>query len=233
MSITPGTSPIKQRVARSSGFTLVELLVVMFVAVGVLLAVGAGCFRRDPWRNRKIRETQVTINIIDKAISMYHSQHKKYPDKESMPSQLIGLMFETDGKEVDDHHPGPGYRLEPRGTVYGPWNGVDRLPRTGDYDGKDRVFFLDAFGQAIWYCPFIDSADPAKAGYVDAEFDNEDAEAGVTIADIAAYATDASGKSYRRDYILMSPSANGKWGLFSNTKKNITPTDDITNFIMD
>jgi type II secretory pathway pseudopilin PulG len=206
----------------------------MFVAVGVLLAVGAGCFRIDSGRGRKIRETQVAINVIDNAIRMYHSMHGKYPDKESMPSQLIGLMFETDGKEVDDYQPGPGYRLEPRGTVYGPWNGVDKLKRTGDYDGKNRVFFLDGFGQPIWYCPFNDSADPAKAGYVDAEFDNMDAEAGVTIADIAAYATDASGKFYRRDYILMSPSANGKWGLFSNTKKkNITPTDDITNFIMD
>jgi len=228
MSIMPGTS--QERIARSCGFTLVELLVVMLVAVGVLLAVGAGCLRTDPDQDRKIRQTQVIINTIDKAIGMYHSLHREYPDKESMPSQLIGLMFETDGKEVDDHQPGLGYRIEPRGTVYGPWNGVDRLFRTGNYDGEDRVFFLDGFGQAIWYCPFTDSADPAKAGYVDAEFDNRNAESGVTISNINAYATDASGKFYRRDYILMSPGANGKWGLFSNSKENTMPTDDITNF---
>jgi hypothetical protein len=206
----------------------------MCVVVLILsVFVPANC-RSGSRPDRGNHVTRMTVNIIDKAISMYHAEHKVYPDKKSMPSQLIGLMYETDGTEVDDGEPGPGYRLRARGTIYGPWNGVDKLKRTGDFDGNNRVFFLDPFNRPIWYCPFTgsaDSANSANAGYADAEFTNEDSEDGINISDIAEYAKDASGKFYRRDYILMSPGADGKWGLFSNTDKDLSPTDDITNFI--
>jgi prepilin-type N-terminal cleavage/methylation domain-containing protein len=219
---------------RSSGFTWIELLVVMFV-MGLLLTIG--WVRR--WRPPRGTATQVTINIIDKAVDMYQKEHKRYPEMKEMAARLIGQSFITENgvaKEVDDGHPGPGYRLEPRGTVYGPWNGVDRLARSGDYvEGPDsaRIHFLDAFGNPIWYCPFKKPSPASEPTYTDSEFDKDDSEDGHHITSIADYATDASGKFYRRDYIIMSQSANGKWGLIRGAGGSAVPTDDVTNFTKD
>jgi len=219
---------------RSSGFTWIELLVVMFV-IGMLLTI----FLVFPWGRPPEIATRVTINIIDNAVAMYQKAHKRYPEMKEMAARLIGQSFITENgisKEVDDGHPGPGYRLKPRGTVYGPWHGVDELKRSGDYDqGADsaRVHFIDAFGRPIWYCPFKKPSPASEPTYTDSEFDKDNSEDGVTITSIANYATDASGKFYRRDYIIMSPSANGKWGLIRGAGGSAVPTDDVTNFTKD
>lgn|GEM_PF-2858752 len=231
------------------GFTMIELLVVMFV-IAMLLAIGVPAALKFKTQ-AKINSCRVTVNIIDKAIDMYHKQHKRYPEIEKMTARLIGQSFvfnqqQNKPVEVDDGYPGPGYRIkgQPRGTVYGPWNGVDKLPRTGDYEEdvgsseSARVHFIDAFGQSIWYCPFRKPTETSAPTYTDSEFDKDDSEDGVDITSIADYATDASGRFYRRDYILMSQSANGKWGLIrgsSNTASStkIVPTDDVTNFTKD
>ena len=210
-----------------SGFTLIELLVVMFV-IAMLLTIGVPAALKFRTQS-KIQACRVTVNIVDKAVDMYQKQHKRYPEMGEMAARLIGQSFTSGGVEVDDYHPGPGYRLQKRGTVYGPWNGVDKLRRTGDYEegaSSARVHFIDAFGAPIWYCPFKDST------YTDSEFDRTDSEDGANIASIADYAKDASGRFYRRDYIVMSQSADGKWGLLrgTSTSSNTVPTDDVTNF---
>ena len=213
----------------AGGFTMIELLVVMFV-IAMLLAIGipaAMKFRTQA----KINACRVTVNIVDKAVDMYHKQHKRYPEAKEMGGKLIGMSFKMSGgklTEVDDGHPGPGYRLQPRGTVYGPWNGVDKLPRSGNQlstGQSDRVHFVDAFGGYIWYCPFKEST------YTDRQFDKTDTEIGVTISSIADYAQDSSGRFYRRDYILMSQGANSKWGLIRGAGSDTVPTDDVTNFV--
>jgi prepilin-type N-terminal cleavage/methylation domain-containing protein len=212
------------------GFTMVELLVVMLV-ITMLLTIGVPAVIKFRVQT-KIKACQITVNIIDKAVSMYHSEHKRYPSIGSMPAELIGLSYEklqgaSDVTEVDDKNPGTGYRLQDRGTVYGPWNGVDKLKKTGEYDGSTRAYFLDAFNRSIWYCPFKDST------FTDADFTREDSEDGINIPDIAAYAKNEKGQFYRQDYIIMSPSADGKWGLFSDGERpnpKAPPTDDVTNF---
>ena len=245
------TSPSSQPPRAGSGFTMIELLVVMFV-IAMLLVIGIPAALR--FQNQaKLNACRVTVNIIDKALDMYHKQHKSYPSMLEMASKLIGQSFELKpppgdptaepiATEVPDGHPGPGYRLEPRGTVYGPWNGVDKLARSGDYDvgiEADRIHFLDAFGNRIWYCPF---GNPLPETYTDTgefAFKKTDSEDGVTITSIADYATDEFGKFYRRDYIIMSPGANGKWGLIrgsdaeSGSAGATVPTDDVTNFKKD
>jgi len=238
----------------NSGFTMVELLVVMFV-IAMLLTIGVPAALRFQTQ-AKINSCRVTVNIIDKAVDMYHKQHKSYPNQVEMAARLIGQSFkvgatEDERVEVDDGHLGPGYRLQPRGPVYGPWNGVDKLPRNGDYEGggddptdpdpnqlKARIHFLDAFNRLIWYCPFKRPTEASLPTYTDSKFEKDNAENGVTITGIADYATDASGRFYRRDYIIMSQGANGKWGLIRGTSSgtggsasiNALPTDDVTNF---
>ena len=242
-------SPSLSSARAGGGFTIIELLVVMFV-IAMLLTIGVPAALR--YRTMaKIHASQVTVNIIDKAVDMYHEQHKHYPEMEDMVAKLIGQSFlfkpnQNVPEEVDDGHPGPGYRLQPRGPVYGPWNGVDKLARNGDYEqdqggGQNeqaRIHFLDAFGARIWYCPFKEST------YTDDKFEPDNSEPGVTIVSIADYATEdnTSHRLYRRDFIVMSPSANGKWGLIRNISNDTgsssssstdvrpLPTDDVTNF---
>ena len=233
-------SPSFQSPRAGSGFTMVELLVVMFV-IAMLLTIGVPAALRFKTLS-KINACQVTVNIIDRAVDMYQKEHKRYPALQDMAARLIGQSFKTIGNtltEVDDGLPGPGYRLQPRGRIYGPWNGVDKLPRDGDYEENTtaaRVHFVDAFGAAIWYCPF----DNENMTYTDNKFDKDDSETGITITSIADYAKNAlgaSGRFYRRDYIIMSQSANGKWGLIrgtggsgSSSSSAAPPTDDVTNF---
>ncbi|MBC8373025.1 MAG: prepilin-type N-terminal cleavage/methylation domain-containing protein [Phycisphaerae bacterium] len=234
---TAAASPPSRSPRAGSGFTMVEMLVVMFV-ITMLLAIGVPAALRFKTQ-AKINACQVTVNIIDKAVEMYHGLHKNYPTTEEMVGKLIGQSFKfeveaNEPTEIEDYHPGPGYRLQPRGTVYGPWNDVDKLARSGDHvqDAQsDQVHFIDAFGHYIWYCPF----DTENLTYTDEKFDKEDSEDGVTINSIADYAKDASNRFYRRDYIIMSQSANGKWGLFRDiggtSGSSALPTDDVTNFI--
>jgi len=242
-------SPSFQSPRTDRGFTMIELLVVMFV-IGMLLIIGVPAAMRFQIQ-AKLNACRVTVNIIDKAVDMYHKQHKSYPSMEEMTSKLIGQSFDVDENDVavevvdGDWHPGAGYRLEPRGTVYGPWNGVDKLARTGDYDGNPiaaRKHFLDAFGRPIWYCPFERPTPTLDPKYTDSlgvfKFKTTNTETGEAIT-IDNYAKDASGKYYRRDYILMSQGADGKWGLIRGTDSpggsagDIVPTDDITNFTKD
>jgi competence protein ComGC len=203
-------SPSSHQLQAGSGFTMVELLVVMLV-ITVLLVIGVPAimtFRT----NAKINACQVTVNAIDTAIGGYYSQHKQYPEATKLVVKLVGL-------EANDYHPGPGYRLQERGQVYPPWNGVDKLNR-----GVEN--FIDVFGNTIWYCPF------KNGSYSDSTFTRNNTEDNVTLTSIADYATDANGKYYRRDYILMSPSADGKWGKIRNDGSTTTTplTDDVTNF---
>jgi prepilin-type N-terminal cleavage/methylation domain-containing protein len=214
--------PASQPTPASGGFTMIELLMVMMV-ITVLLTIGVPTIMRFRVQ-AKINACRVTVNIVDKAIAMYHGQHNKYPGKDSLAEDLIGLKYDgDDGEEVDDFQPGVGYRLQARGPVYGPWNGVDKLAH-----GASR--FSDAFGQAIVYSLFN-----ADSGYEDNDFDSENAEDGVNINNINDYAKNENQGYFRRDYILMSPSANGKWGklrgLTDSEKENgAVPTDDVTNF---
>jgi prepilin-type N-terminal cleavage/methylation domain-containing protein len=207
-----------------SAFTMIELLVVMLV-ITILLTIGVPAIMQYRTQG-KINACQVTVNIIDTAIGMYHGQHNKYPGENSITSDLIGLRYDDDdGLEVDDFQPGVGYRLQRRGPIYGPWNGVDKLKHGGGT-------FYDAFGQSIWYSVLNAEPDDDNSTYEDDDdFDNENSEDGVNINNINDYATNKDDGLYRRDYILMSPSADGKWGLIRGTDdSNIEPTDDVTNF---
>ncbi|MDP6633460.1 MAG: hypothetical protein QGG42_01005 [Phycisphaerae bacterium] len=158
----------------------------------ILLAGPLSCRETGP--DLGYKDSLITINIIDNAIRMYHAEHRRYPGKD--------LFRDLTGSGDDDGKPGYGYRLEPRGTVYGPWNGVHRLSTKGD-----PPRFADAYGNEIEYHPFEGMSE-----------------------DVKDYMTKSSAPGrepvyYRRDYILRSRGPNGKWDPPRNPD-----SDDITNF---
>jgi hypothetical protein len=123
---------------------------------------------------------------------MYYRMHKKYPDKD-----LVQCLT---GYRDDDGNPGYGYRLEPRGTVCGPWNRTHLLKTKGD-----PPQFVDSYGREIEYYLFDDMPDEVK-DYINASPPGQ------------------APSYYRRDYILRSRGKNGKWDKPRNPK-----SDDITN----
>jgi prepilin-type N-terminal cleavage/methylation domain-containing protein len=222
---------------QGGGFTMIELLVVMFV-ITMLLTIGVPAIIKIRTQS-KINSCQVTVNIIDKAIEMYHGAHNRYPSVEGMPAELYGQAYASEQQggainEIEDYQPGPGYRLQPRGRIYEPWNGVDKLKRSGDYVSGNRVFFQDAFSRSIWYCLFTGEPEAGQKAYHDAEFDRAASEPGISLIDIDDYAKNKQNKYYRRDYILMSQSADGMWGKVrgpdARDDQYAEPTDDIHNF---
>jgi len=134
-----------------------------------------------------------TIDSLDKAIEMYHGQHYRYPGKD--------LFKDLTGAGDDDGEPGYGYRLEPGGRVYGPWNDTDKLAKRGD-----PPCFVDNFGNEIEYHLFEDMPEDVK------DYNTKSS----TPGEPPVY--------YRRDYILRSRGPNGKWD------PPRTPlSDDVTN----
>lgn len=217
------------RPSDNGGFTLIEMLVVMLV-IALLLAIGIPIVI-EIRTQAKIQTCQARVNQISVAVEGYHGVHKNYPDVNEMAFKLIGQSFTEDASgvrtEVPDNHPGPGYRIKPRGKLYPPWNGVDELKTTGDHvvdaTNTNLVYFLDAFGRPIWYCPLKNGV------YTDIDFATSDTEDGSTIT-IDNYAKNSDGRYFRTDFIVMSQSANGKWGRFSDLNP-AEPTDDVTNFL--
>ncbi len=163
------------------------LALVVFVATGWLWQ-----FRT---RSGPHNRSQVTINIIDQAISMYHSFHRQYPGKD--------LFKSLTGYGDDDGYPGYGYRVKPRGEVWGPWNGVHEMPTKGD-----PPHFVDYWGNEIEYHIFEDMSEAMK-DYINASPPGEDPD------------------YYRRDYVIRSRGPNGKWD-----KPRDPESDDVTNLWM-
>ncbi|MBT3202079.1 MAG: hypothetical protein HN350_19425, partial [Phycisphaerales bacterium] len=235
---------------KRGGFTMIELLGVMFV-ITMLLAIGVPTVIKYR-TNAKIAICRTTVNTIDQAVDMYYRQHKEYPSQNKLTAQLTGLWYkwvkpEGGGaavlKEFDDGVPGVGYRLQARGPIYGPWNGADLLETTGTYEEKEnggtdnRTFFVDAFSQNILYCTFDPAPIATPKGYEEADFDRSGSsvEDGISLKSLNDYAQDRKGGFYRRDYIVISRSADGKWGKVrgpdtASEKQYSVPTDDVTNF---
>jgi type II secretory pathway pseudopilin PulG len=156
-----------------------------------------------------------------------------------------GRLDQDDGKE------GPGFRLDPRGKVYGPYNDADKLNTTSQYEDPRMAsqahavprYFLDAFDRAILYYRFTGTnynvADNGIEGYVvgspsGSAAANEHPTPGPTnigahVGVIDSYAKDfasgASAKYLRTDFLLLSRGPNGGWC----TGGSVANSDDITN----
>ena len=80
------------------GFTLVELLVVMFImAIIVALIVGVGKYVAD---QAAIKQTRAAQAVISRAIALYYDQYKFYPNVDSTDKLASALRNSPKAKEM-------------------------------------------------------------------------------------------------------------------------------------
>jgi len=121
--------------ARQGGFTLVEILIVVFI-IGLLAAlVGPQLFKRVGGAKQKMARTQ--IEVLGTALDTYRLDVGQYPSTEQ---GLQALVIQPDGLQIWD---GPYLRkevpLDPWGNAY-----IYRSPgEHGEYDllslGADKA----------------------------------------------------------------------------------------------
>ncbi|MFP4052372.1 MAG: type II secretion system protein [Phycisphaerae bacterium] len=98
----------------AAGFTLVELLVVMFImSVIVALIVGVGKYVSDGAGTKQTRAAQA---IVMRAIAAYHDQFKFYPDVDTTKKLTDALEESEDAWKImtgmgQDHFSGAGGML--------------------------------------------------------------------------------------------------------------------------
>jgi type II secretory pathway pseudopilin PulG len=190
------------RHARTSrgAFTLVELLTIIII-LGILVTILAPSLTK--YRQvGMIKMTQATINSLELGCMLYRddfsgvfppSRDTNYnsggdgrsPGTPWRGSQLLALYLQGYGPNpgspgiptadlsADDGKEGPGFRVAPRGKVFGPYADADKLPFTGKFDDPRNAsqpttvprFFVDAFDRPIVYYRFTGTAyDPADNG---------------------------------------------------------------------
>jgi type II secretory pathway pseudopilin PulG len=206
---------------RGAAFTLVEILVVIVILMllmGILAPAATTALTRI---NRSI--SQSYIYAIQGGLESYHNDFGAYPPSsvdDWHGSELVVLYLtgyaddDGDGEPTDmtsdDGRDGWGFRTTKRGRVYGPYNGLEKLPMTTEGGRRE---FIDKFDQRILYYRF-------EGGYTDS--DNEDGPANLN-TDYAQYETD---KYYRSDFILISPGPNTQWDNDPESRS----ADDVTNW---
>ena len=215
-------------IRRRSGFTLMELMVVMFI-IGLLATIAIPTVS-EYLRVAKHGASLTVLGQIQGACDMYEADFGEFP-----PSALDGVYADWQGGELlalfltgygpdlplpdgdgipgddmvtDDGHQGFGFRVERRGRIFPPYNGTEKKDM-GRANG--RPYFVDAWGNPICYYRFdvetrmfgSDSEGPPAAG---------------------GYMRDPSGKFYREDVALCTKGFNRKWDPPSGS------SDDVTNF---
>ena len=139
------------------------------------------------------------------------------PNTPGVPSTSAYNLFTDDGCE------GPGFRLEARGHIFGPYNEADKLKmmtsgpslRTnGNYHGGNVLLpcFVDNFDNPILYYRF----NRAQNGYVTNDNPPDPGRDNIVKAmrgpaDVNAYAQDGGGQFYRMDYLLITRGPDSLW----------------------
>ena len=129
--------------AADGGFTLLHLLIVVgtVATVAILaLTVALLLFRRRPQNGHG--KSAETLAVIAGALKGYRDDHGEYPPSNPRGAEALCRLLtgyppdlgkdgipQTDGAAFaqDDGREGFGFRLEPRGLVFGPYNGAETL----------------------------------------------------------------------------------------------------------
>jgi len=182
-------------------------------------------------RSLLVNKSQYIINLIEGACHQYHGDVGEYPP--SLADLVQALTGYLDASK--DYKDGFGWRKAPRGRVYGPYNGTERLELFTRNIGTARFTFKDAFDNPILYyrctvTPPAKPGDPPTFAYKR-----------VVMADLGPdpledYLKGPEGKFYRTDFVLITPGPDSDW---SKGEINWEPyykdghwtrSDDIANF---
>ena len=240
---TTGDAP-----AGRGGFTLIEMLVIILIIailVGILVPSVYSALERV-----KRNSTLATVRLLDSACRMYKSDMGDFPDSNSRevldPNVAIVIDSKTFegrhrlvqaltgylGKDVNgnsiDGKDGPGFRLTGfRGTVYGPYNGSEKV-KTVSADPNTPPAFVDSFGNEIYYYKF---RDPDDNGIEPAKFVNDDNTGGPADADKYARRDPNDPNTYEtREFMIISAGPDEEFLSPYDAEQAGSKTDDITNF---
>lgn len=222
-------------VSSRRGFTLIELMTVIGI-IALLLLIGAPA-AVSILNSIKVKASRVILAQVDAGLKAYKTDFEAYPpaggnggaticrlltgyapdqptdDPDRTPMSPKGTSANSGSYSFadDDGQEGFGFRLAPKGRVFGPYGGTEDLRSSGG----DSARFVDKFGQPILYYLY----DFGARGFISSQ--NTDGPS------ITTYATNSSdtGGLYRTDYLLITCGPNGEWDTPSKGD-----SDDITNF---
>lgn len=162
--------PKNRRIFRPAGFTLLEMLVVIgiiVVLVGILYPIITRAMRGS-----EVSRLRMDLQTISLALEQYKSDHGDYPrnidaglaatpQSDYRGAILLTKALIAPADEADDGAPGPGFRRQQQGRIFGPYlkpesfrianpdgNSID--PNTTAYD---HAVMMDPYSRPILYFP--------------------------------------------------------------------------------
>jgi len=215
MSRTPSRTIVAAWDRRSRGFTLVELTTVVLI-IALLLTILVPTVAQV-MAMISAAKTRAVINLIHNACLEYHGETNSYP------ADGAGLVQALTGRSDDDGKKGFGFRLpdRPRGKVYGPYGGTEKL-RAEMHNGLEA--FIDDSDQPILYYRCTVGVSPggqptySYAGSLPGQPPN-----------LQNYLKGPGGRFHRTDFVIISRGPDGEWKpLYESSEW--TDSDDIANY---
>lgn len=101
---------------KKSGFTLIEILVVLVIVMGLAGIVTVNVVRHQT--ESKVKTAKLQISQFEQALQSYHLDHGRYP---TQAQGLHALVARPTSQPVPDRYPDGGYLARPR-LPLDPWN---------------------------------------------------------------------------------------------------------------
>lgn len=223
----PAKAPRRRSRGDPAGFTLVEIMTIV-VIIALLLAIALPSINRVRIRAME-SGSYSTLYVIETGCRMYYDDLERYPSSDAAgPNSWQGrnnLVLALTGflDLTGDGASGFGFRTEARGTVYGPYNGTEKIKTKMGSNGLPS--FVDSFDQPFYYYRF----DPAGDQYNPADNGNVDFSPDASGRDVNYYTSETGppDKYLNHTFVLMTRGSNEQWDPYRDNRE----TDDITNFV--